>query len=167
MDKGIECGVRITKRFMELDDDAFGDAVPSCVARFKSMLFVQRRRYNAIQAVATSKAAVDSWSTKGVEVYCRMKSMNESEVSSDEKNFVRALGLLATRVECGVRVKEFIFELPEVTFKSYVNAAAESFEASIREQRAAYQELKAQKSLDLTGALKDVELYCEWKSMCG
>ncbi|MEP3477270.1 MAG: hypothetical protein ABJN57_13680 [Hyphomicrobiales bacterium] len=168
MDKGIECGIRITRKFFELTDEDFEKRLPGLTNRFSNMLHDQRRRFTSITAVANSKTVIDTWTNKGFELYCKIEKGNDAD-NADKKGWARALGLIASRVECGVRMKEHTFEMPDTIFKSYVSSASETFTEAVRQQRAAYLELEKQEKAfgDSTSSSKDVELYCEWKNFCG
>jgi len=151
MEKVIECGVRLTKTAIMLENEKWAELEPAILDRCIAGIRSQRKVFLAIEGFAT-KAFVDLRVDKGVELYCRVKDF---EVAAEEKG-----------LECGIRIKQYVLEMPNDTFESYLMGARETLHISLAEQRNAVLSDAGSKDFVSPILIKGAEFYCEIKSMC-
>jgi hypothetical protein len=156
MEKGIECGIRITKEFLELSDADFENRLMVMLPQVKSSMIEQRKAYMLEYALGSSKSTDDSLPYKTVEFYCSTKGAVDLSIP------VEKIG-----IECGVRIKQFVCEFSDRAFDQYIDGVCTGFRSSVLEQRRIYMNAIATKTAELDDASKGIELYCRTKNFCG
>jgi hypothetical protein len=151
MEKVIECGVRLTKTAIMLEKEQWIELESAVLDRCIAGIRSQRKVFLAIEGFAT-KSFVDLRVDKGVELYCRIKDF---EVVPEQKG-----------LECGIRIKQYVLEMPNETFEAYLAGARETLQISLAEQRNAVLSDTGTKDFVSPIPIKGAEFYCEIKSMC-
>ena len=155
MEKVLECGVRWKKSVLELPDEEFEKRLMMILPQLERTLEMQRIAYQSEMAISTAKSGEDAFSAKTVELYCSMKG-GADIVEAQDKG-----------IECGIRIKQFAFEMPDKIYKSYVEGCINSLKTNCMEQRKVFLQAEEAKSVELDDAMKGAEFYCSIKNFCG
>lgn len=156
MEKGIECGVRITKSVLMLKDDEFEARLQMLLPRVLFSLHQQRAAHQQVLALQSAKNGEAAFAAKTVEVYCRTKDSGNVEDAPE-----KGLGL-----ECTIGIKQFAMELAEKAYSAYVEECLSGFRTCILEQRRLFIQQESQKSVQIDVAMKGIEVYCGTKHFC-
>lgn len=190
----IECGVRITKDVFDLFKKGMTLEMKENIrSTMRASLISQKKAFDTAQQSVVAKSFGDNSgisgdASKGVELYCSWKGMGQRLDAwtdnfhvnfgdeTSQKSIGRILGVLSTRVTCGIRTKEFVQDLPLPMFEQYIDSALAVFPDQLEAQIKQYHDLNQSETVALKSfgstpdgedAAKGIEVYCSIKSMCG
>lgn len=182
----IECGIRIKDltlaEFADGSRSSFDDSEKAQIKDLMAESILKQYQISRdLENTAYSKSFGDQEkadTSKGIEAYCTWKGYGDSPevftkdlaIEDDEENKAWgavariAAGALASRVSCGVRIKDFVIDQDEATFKIYMNDAIDTFVDQL-DSMVINSFASSSKAFDAQD--KTVEVYCEIKSFCG